>query len=137
MYSKCLTVFVHSDCSSYIMLTRRSKVEGEFEAYKLAVLPIDFLELQDMHELVKVFDEMQNFLPSKVIVENRGRWLSIPGVRVSLLNLECVRDTKYLNFRKNQNSLISCFLVCRNEMGRIFDNMRKTKECYLRSLDEP
>ena len=85
-----------------------------------------FLQLQDMHELVRVFDEMQNFLPS--LLELFRLTMSRGFDKNDIINLLWIINTGQLEYLKGR-------IQSRTDALNWLENEIKMKENYLNSLD--
>jgi hypothetical protein len=85
-----------------------------------------FLQLQDMHELVRVFDEMQNFLPS--LLELFRLTISRGFDKNDIINLLWIINTGQLEYLKVR-------IQSRTDALNWLENEIKMKENYLNSLD--
>ena len=85
-----------------------------------------FLQLQDMHELVRVFDEMQNFLPS--LLELFRLTISRGFDKNDIINLLWIINTGQLEYLKGR-------IQSRTDALNWLENEIKMKENYLNSLD--
>ena len=86
----------------------------------------EFLKLQDMHELVRVFDEMQNFLPS--LLELFRLTVSRGLDKNDIINLLWIINTG--QFERMQRRIKS-----RTDALAWVDNEIKKKEYHLRTLN--
>jgi hypothetical protein len=84
------------------------------------------LQLQDMHELVRVFDEMQNFLPS--LLELFRLTISRGFDKNDIINLLWIINTGQLEYLKGR-------IQSRTDALNWLENEIKMKENYLNSLD--
>ena len=86
----------------------------------------EFLQLQDMHELVRVYDEMQNFLPS--LLELFRLTISRGLNRNDIIDLLKIINTGQLeHLQRRIHSRMGALAWVENEI--------KMKEIYLNSLD--
>jgi hypothetical protein len=85
-----------------------------------------FLQLQDMHELVRVFDEMQNFLPS--LLELFRLTISRGFDKNDIINLLWIINTGQLESLKGR-------IQSRTNALNWLENEIKMKENYFNSLD--